>query len=565
LPASHKIAVQGRLAYGIVNDSNSVIDRNNVLLGRLYGEDPRWEEPKKDYPDGSYAIFRDRHDCLEVVSDAAASITVWYYFDDERFVASTSQRAIVMLVGGIDFNDQVIPWMLSTGSLGPDASWDKRIRRLPPESSIVLDKEAWSTSVSSRPIVFSPKSRSHSDHREVLKNEIRTIVQSLNRSGQVSFDQYLLPLSGGYDSRALLCFLTEPAVPENLKAITWGLKENIDRKGNDAAVAKELAGKVGVKHRYFHTDAGPQSIAKVVDRFISCGEGRVDHLSAYMDGLETWRKLREEEKCGGIIRGDEGFGWIPVSSELRVRLSLGIGLCADYRNLQDIIAKFRLPAQELPAGLRRRKEETLSAWRDRLYHAYRIPTILGALSDLKLSYVDVINPLLARAILHRVREVPDHLRTQKGLFKEIVHSVSPDVPYANEGANASPDSLLRKSEIVELMRSQFRSEAAKRLFNEPFLDYVSRGMRDEKGAAGQSIKRRRRSIKSLVPGFIKTWLQDRGAKPSVDGNVLAFRVFLVLRMHQLLNSDVAALAAEKPAPADPRAATAELDANRVFA
>lgn len=560
LPASHKVIVQGNLACGIINHRNSVIKNSSILLGCLYGNDECWEHPQQQYPDGSYAIFRNGNDCLEAVSDAAASRTIWYYFDDEYFVASTSQRALIMFLGSFDFDDRVIPWMLSTGSLGPDLSWDKRIRRLAPESSVVLDKQRWSISVDTRPIVFAPKSRSRSDHKELLMNEIRTIMQSLNRSRQISLDDYLLPLSGGYDSRAILCFLSEGGAPENLKTITWGLEQSSNRKGNDAAVAKELASKVGVKHRYFHTDVASESIEKVIDRFICCGEGRVDHLSAYMDGLEIWRKLRDEESCSGILRGDEGLGWIPVSSESSVRLGVGIGLCADYQNLDGITKRFQLPNQDLPVDLHRREGETLSAWRDRLYHAHRLPTILAALSDVKCSYVEVINPLLARSILHRVRELPDRLRTDKTLFKEIVNSVSPDVPYANEGANANPNSLLRKREVVELMRNEIQSEGAKRIFNRDFLEYVLRGIRGESSSNKETKKKAWRDIKWLVPHFVRTRIRELVAKPSLDGNVLAFRVFLILRMRKVLNSDRAEVAATEVTAKEVTATRASLGA-----
>lgn len=554
LPVPHKVTVQGTLAWAIVNNRTSLIKSNSILLGCLYGRDPGWETPKTQHPDGSYAIFRSSNDCLELVSDAAASRTIWYYFDDEHFAASTSQRAIVMFLGSFEFNDKVIPWMLSTGSLGPELSWDKRLRRLPPESSVVLDRERWSISLNTRPIVFSPQSRSRSDHKEILTNEIRAIIQSLSQSSHISFDDYLLPLSGGYDSRAILCFLGGRGVPENLRTITWGLEHSINRKGNDAAVAKELASRVGVKHRYFHTDVSTESIAKVIDRFIRCGEGRVDHLSAYMDGLETWRKLLEEERCSGIVRGDEGFGWVPVSSEFDVRLSVGIGLCADYRNLDRIIERFQLPKQDLPLDLGRRKGETLDIWRDRLYHAYRLPTILAALSDIKYSYVEVLNPLLARAILHRVRELPDRSRTSKALFKEIVNLISPGVPYAKEDATANPSSLLRKREIVEFMRNEIQSGAAKRIFNREFLEYVLHCIRDENSSNKQSSgKTWRNIIKSLAPRSIRIRIRELVAKPSLDGNVLAFRVFLLLRMRQVLNSDCAEVTATEVMAAEPAA------------
>ena len=545
----HRVLVEGKIAFGIVNDRGSIVIGSGVLLGCLYGDDVRWDEPEAQYPDGSYALFRSSSNRVEVVSDAAASKTIWYFLDEERFVASTSQRAIVMFLGRYEFNDRVIPWMLSTGSLGPEESWDRRIRRLPPDSSVVLDRRQWSISLKRRPIRFSMQSRPRSRHRDLLTNDIRAVIRSLKHSRQVRFAECFLPLSGGYDSRAILCFLADEGVPQNLKAITWGLGRNVERKGNDASVASEVARKVGVAHRYFGTDAAAEAMDRAIDRFIRCGEGRIDHFSAYTDGLETWRRLVEEEGCSGIIRGDEGMGWIPVSSELTVRLNVGMGLCADYRNLQGLIERFGLPRQELPAELGRGRDETLSAWRDRLYHAYRLPTILAALSDIKYSYLEILNPLLARRVLHRVRELPDPLRTDKALFKEIVNSISPEVPYAQEAANEDLVRLLGRKEIAVLVQSALRSERARRVFSTDFLEHILHCARHTDSTDRPAAASTWRRLKGIVPRPVKNWVRDRVAKPTLDANVVAFRVFLILRMHELLNSDAAQPAAVHPSDA----------------
>lgn len=536
LPVQHTVAVHGALACGIVNDRNAVVRGDNVLLGCLYGKQQRWEDAGAE-PDGSFAIFRDGRDFLEVVSDAAASRTVWYCMTDDVFVASTSQRAIVMFLGTMDFDERVIPWMLSTGSLGPALSWDKRINRLPPDSLLRVDKLRWAITVDTKPIAFSACRGTRADHKHVLESDIRGVIQSMHDSTHIDFRRYILPLSGGYDSRAILCFLSGQGAPEDLKAITWGLEKNIERDGNDAAVAKALASKMGVPHKYFHTDFGEENVARIIDRFIRCGEGRVDHLSGYMDGLEIWRRLLEDENASGIIRGDEGFGWTPVSSELTVRFNVGMALCADYANLQDILRRFKLPQQELPDGLRRMKHETLETWRDRLYHAYRLPTILAALSDIKYSYVEIINPLLARSLLYRVRTLPDGLRTDKTLFKEIVNTLCPDVPIAREGANASPGSILRRREVAELMKTEILSEKAAGVLGRDLLEHVAKGIRTEGNAAGEPRGKGWSTLKSFIPRSIKNRVRDLVAKPQVDGNILAFRVFLILRMHDLLKSD----------------------------
>ena len=132
--------------------------------------------------------------------------------------------------------------------------------------------------------------------------------------------------------------------------------------------------------------------------------------------MQIWREMNASGVVG-IIRGDEGFGWSSVTSEMTVRHSVGCALCSDFANLAEVIGKFGLAPQDVPAELLRGEGESLAAWRDRLYHVYRLPTVLAALSDIKFAYVEQINPLLARPILQRVRELPDRLRTNKTLFR----------------------------------------------------------------------------------------------------------------------------------------------------
>ena len=256
-----------------------------------------------------------------------------------------------------------------------------------------------------------------------------------------------------------------------------------------------------------------------------------------MDGLEIWRRLAAEEGVYGVIRGDEGFGWLPVSSELTVRYAIGCALCSDYANLENISRDFGLPEQELPIGLQRQNEESLESWRDRLYHSFRLPTILAALSDIKYSYVEVINPLLSKLILQQVRELPDHLRTNKSLFKEIVQNISPNIPYASKDANATPKDLLKKKEIVEVIKAKLQSENAKQIFGTEFINYVVDEIQLEKFSNQGAAKKIKMAVKSVVPRFVRSRLRDTGLKAKVDVNTLAFRVYIIVRMHEILSSD----------------------------
>ena len=147
--------------------------------------------------------------------------------------------------------------------------------------------------------------------------------------------------------------------------------------------------------------------------------------------------------------------------------------------------------------------ELLSTWRDRLYHEYRIPVYLAALSDLKLSYVEQMNPLLSRKILTVFRSLPEHLRTDKSLFKRIVGKIGPKVEMANAGADASLESILRQRGIVEVLRSAIDSEQARSLVPYGLIRQVIQNLETSEGAATRHRHSFRSKFKELVPSFAK--------------------------------------------------------------
>jgi asparagine synthetase B (glutamine-hydrolysing) len=535
IPHSSKIVVKSNIAYGIVNPTNTILTTgNSLLLGKIFGDDTNWHLPLQDFPDGSFALFREGKQYLEIVSDPAASRTIWYFMNDDIFVASTSQRAIILFLGGFEFNEMVIPWMLSNGSLGPLLSWDKRINCLPPDSSVILNKKKWSINRKSNPIEFSESKKSDEQHERNLKEALNSTFKSL----RINYSDWALTLSGGIDSRGVLCLLKDSKQDiEDLMSVTWGLNTSLNEEKNDAFVAQELAIKYNLSHKYLSTDLCEDPIEQVVNRFLLNGEGRTDQLSAYMDGFIIWKKLFEEG-IQGIIRGDEGFGCKHYSSSRIARMNQDCALCSDFSNLKNY-PQYGLPPQELPQNLMQNSGESRSVYRDRLFHQHALPTDFSALSDLKLSYVEVINPLLSRSILKQVRQLPDHLRTEKFLFKKIVMDMSPQINFATQRADASPSNILMENQFVNLLKNELGSIDAKSLFPDDFLDFILKGIRSESRVAAKkvdssSLKTR---INKLVPPFIKNFLREKYLLHSIDPNVLAFRVFLITRMNNILKND----------------------------
>lgn len=517
------IVAQDGLLLSLVNPHGSVqIQGTNVLLGNVING-VEWHDPACR-PDGSYAIFLGGPHLVQILTDVVASRTVWYYLDDEKFIASTTQRGLIALLDGFEFDRQVIPWMLATGCLGPSHGWDQRIRRLPGDACLTLDRAAWTISQEVTEPRFDPLPGTDQDHQQRLQAALDESFAHLH----LDYSQWVLPLSGGYDSRGIACMLPNRT---GLKTITWGNRSALQDPQSDAYVARELAARLNLAHTYLETDmTNSEPVETIFKRFLTCGDGEVDKVSGYIDGFAIWKMLYEQG-LRGIIRGDEGFGWVPVGSDLDARLSVGLRLWSDFTNVKDL-AEFGIPDQDWPPELDRLPDEPLESWRDRLYQQFRIPVILAALSDLKLAYVEIITPLLGHGIIYATRRLPAHLRTDKKLYKTIVQSISPPVPFATSQSLAERESILRTRPVVEYLRGELSSPQAEAVLPRPFLDYLLSKITVEGETAG--LKKKPGAIealmKMLLPRFVRSRLKRSVVRSQVDFNLLALRAYIIIQM-----------------------------------
>ncbi len=528
-----KIIDNEGIIFGIFNPNDSILMKNNsVCLGSIFGKSTKWWEPMQEYPDGSYALFRGNRNFVEVVSDVVASRTIWYFKNDDIFITSTSQRAIIFLLRSFNFNEVVIPWMLCNGNLGPSNSWDSRFKCLPGDSSLILDRQSWKLTKKVNRVSFSTLDKSNQEYDKLLSQALKDTFEYIN----LDYSKWVLPLSGGFDSRGILCMLKDT---DRLKTITWGLRSSLSKKDNDAFIAKSLANFFNLRHKYYETDLSDEPIESIFDRFLVCGEGRIDHISGYMDGFKIWKTLFEN-KIYGIIRGDEGFGWVPVSSPLDVRRTIAISLWADFSNLKSL-KEFCFTEQKMPSNLHQEEGETLAMWRDRLYHQFRIPIVLAALNDLKLNYVEIINPLLSRRIIYQVRGLPDHLRTNKNMYRKIIRSISPKIDIAKYPALESRKDIFKSKRVIELLKEELSSNYVDSILPKEFINYIF----DHLEIFEETNRRKNRSllntIKNKMPQRLKNILLNTILGQSIDFNSVAFRAYIICRMNKMLTKDAKSL------------------------
>ena len=512
----------------------------SVAIGTLLGPSGDWHVPGSALPDGSFALLRADDDHVELAADGVASRTIWYAFTEHELIASTSQRAIVTLLGSFQPNREALPWMLSSGTLGPTAAWDARVRRVEPGERVLLDRARWQLTSSTTQLQFvADKSVSRDAHLERLRSVVA------DACSRWSFDarRWLLTLSGGADSRSLLMHLHH----RGIDTATWGLPHTLAQDGNDARVARALARMLGVPHRFFAIQAGGDAEC-VLDRFIAAGEGRVARISGYVDGFRVWQTLFDEG-YHGVIRGDEAFGSLPVRSEYAARWTANLTTLNDYFSA-DEVASFELPEQPVPNALARRTSESLATWRDRLYQQSRVPTLLAGLTDLKTAYLEVGNPLLAGSVLECVRGLPDELRTNKRLWRDLVAEQLPQVALATHVAIPSLTEFLADARVADFLLEELSSEGAASVFSPllraRFCSALRAALRNAEPGSGSEP--RRATFARTVPAKMRSVFRHF-RRPHLDPLMLAFRAFVAARMHRLLRLDAATPAAAGLQPA----------------
>jgi hypothetical protein len=539
-PSPALVKLKESWAYGIMNPVSSInTTANGVLLGALYEDAKEWDKIGANQLDGSFAIFRDDEHIAQICSDMGGSRSIWYYNDNEYFIASTSQRAIVMFLGSFELDQRVIPWMLSTGTLGPYFSWDQRIKLLPSDSVLTFNKKEWEFEVDHKPVVYQELEKSDSKHEEDLLQAVDETFKNI----KVDLQKWAITLSGGKDSRGILLLLLKKTKnSRTLKTYTYGHKGYDEVKDSDGYIAKRLAKKYGIKNEYFSAFSISENepVSKICDRILKTGEGRVDNIAGYMDGLAFWKYLHENG-TEGIIRGDINFGLAHNLTFKSVKESHFFGqvyLSEEWENLK-FIKTFDLPKQEFPEEFHKKPEESYNDFQDRFYSSYRMPFLLAALSDFKLSYLEVINPLLSRKILTAIRSTPDHLRRGAKLWNKYLKTMEKDIPYA---INASHDIHLN-----EMGKSSFRQHQLNCIRNSTYLpDYlkqmVIKGEKANLGLKGKLIQWFRKSkIKNLLTTKQRflIWRNFIGKRkdPILSKEKMINRIFIISEMQRILQED----------------------------
>ena len=518
-----------------------------VCVGGLFGTPGSWWKAGTDAPDGTCGLARWDTRTVELVADVCATRTLWYALCDDCFYASTSQRALVALLGDFDLLPEAIASFLSSGTLGPDVSWDARLHRVPPDARAMLDRASWRVTVRETPADFATLADDNEAQVARLREAITVTCGTLN----IDPDRWVLTLSGGCDSRALLAFLVENGLRP--RCVTWTTHASLRKPLSDASIARLLCRRYRLEHELLFLD-GDADLDTAVWRFVAADEGRNDEVAGYLDGFALWRDL-VRGGVHGIIRGDQSFGVRsrPMAVESG-RRQVGGATPADYPE-GHLLRSLGLAELTWPERLHwnRTHDENLSDYRARLSQQAFLPIILAGLNVPKARYVEVINPHLSRLVMHTVRSMSTEMRQYSRAFAKIVDGLDRSVPYARSSSTTPASDLFASPEFTEIIVRELISEEMLRVLPGDAAFRVLAAMMAS--TVGQtSARARAKTLIKEASVALPIRLADRvfppwkGPEP-LPPVKLAWRALLAKRTISLLEEDSRALTAVSASPA----------------
>ncbi len=507
------------------------VHNGSFCLGAFTGDDQDWHCVGAPKPDGSFALYRVATEQIELFTDALSSRTIWYYMDDDRFIASSSQRAIIMLLGHFDPDTSNYPWMLSSGQLNFMHCWDVRIHRLPLNSRLTIERTRWNLNVTSKPLKFETLQRSEKQLRAQFHKTVHDALHDL----RIDSDRWLIPLSGGCDSRAIAINLSHA---KTLHTITWGAPSSDKIKNSDAYIAQRISETIGSSHQFFELSSGSDidNVEEFLHQFVNASEGGIDKFSGYADGFKVWRYIHKSN-FDGVIRGEVVMSDEMFETDDQCFRRQGLFTLSEYSNLAPILG---LLLQDMPQdrdpGLERQADETAVEFTQRHMATQRIPMVSAPLNAIKSKYCEIIAPLICQSVVDVFHKLPDHLQKEKNVFSTMVMKQLPNTPFATLTSIESQVGIVNSPAVADFLLAYLKAHMDNQIMSahtfHTLLSFIE--------------TKRSRDVSKGRPSFLKRVARKLGRMTGFDTNkldpmLIALRLYIILETDKMFKEDAEAL------------------------
>jgi asparagine synthetase B (glutamine-hydrolysing) len=367
---------------------------------------------------GFFAAALGDGDRFWLATDRRASVPVFFAAQDGFLIFAPEVKGVLAAPGLSREPDlAALGAFLASGHLIGDQTLFREVRRLRGGQELRVGSDG-SISLASY-WRFRPGTRAGERSVSELGEALADRVEDSVSRNLAEPERSAILLSGGADSRGMLCVATKLLPPERIHAVTWAGDSGDGR--SDLEIACAVAQSAGVRHHLLRTTI--DTYAADFRRSAEIIDGLSD-LSPFHP--QYYRLAADIAEIGftTVLRGDEVFGWWhPVSSLGEALMAVGLrslhqsGVAGILR--PDLLAK-------LDAAWTGKIADTLSELdgltpgqaKDALYFDHRLQGYLNTGAMLRQVYVDHRNPLLDEAILDFMEQVPDPLRLHKLLFQQ---------------------------------------------------------------------------------------------------------------------------------------------------
>ncbi len=196
----------------------------------------------------------------------------------------------------------------------------------------------------------------------------------------------------------------------------------------------------------------------------------------------------------------------------------------------------------IPESLCRLSDESIPTYRDRLYHAFRIPVGLAGLNDLKAGHTEIANPLLSGSIVRTVRRMPDNLRTNKRAYAEFVREISPSIPFARFPADDACSDYLSTQAFVQYICDRLHDAKANDLLPANMCQALAKHVQE---SAGRSRSLLRFALKRTLPNWMIRGLRTVRGPEQLDRRILGLRAAMTIDLMDMFKNDAGLLATDR--------------------
>jgi hypothetical protein len=519
-----------------VQNDEITSDKSFLEIGKVYSEKNNYRRVGEDIPDGSYALVRYDNNRLEFFCDSFGSRTLWYYYDTEKIILSTSQRAITMLKGNYHMEKSTLSWFLSSGTQGNFSSWDSEVKMVLPHSLYDFDFSNWIL-VQRDKGQLNSKVKPKFSFQKIKEKCTTEITQNIISSiGPNNPEEVLLPLSGGNDSRLLFYLIEKNPDLSSIELINWGVPSD-GSVFNDKIAFRKIAMHYERKYLDVVIPSQVEDKEKLLSQFVLNSEGRIDHFNAYTDSFKFWSDLT---KSGykTIIRGDIPFTEGLDLNNVMARSHTGINKFTDYENFKDYDLNGFIDLQEDPANLNKRNGESFLQWRDRLYVSLRIPMVISTFNDLTSSYIESRSPIMSNKLFYLYSSLDDKKRGNKKIIVDLSKQLDKSkVSFAASPSIPNQTNIFKNDEGVKYLTKHLNRLAGEHLFSSALISSVL--LKLEKIDLQQEdpktfVSKFRALLSEKLPMRIKAYLKSKKAL-YLDPITIAYRLVMadkIIKMYQ---------------------------------